>query len=86
MITAIPEVTLYFKEGCDLCECVDQELQDFIQRQGSRFPFNLKRADIEDSKEWFDLYHLKVPVICVDGKEVFHYHFDEEKFIDALQC
>ena len=86
MHAALPEVTFYFKDGCDLCECVEQELQDFIERKGTQFPFKLNKADIEDSRDWFDLYHLKVPVICVDGREVFHYHFDEDKLMAALQC
>ena len=86
MKTKIPEVTFYFKEGCDLCEAVEEELRDFITRQGDRVPFTFRKADIEDSDDWFNRYHLKVPVICVDDREVFHYHFDEAKLMEALQC
>ena len=48
------------------------------------FPFSLTEIDIEKNEELFEKYKYLIPVIEIDGKEVFNYKIDENKLKELL--
>ena len=73
-------ITIYSKKGCHLCEVAMQKLLK-IQNE---FPFSLTEIDIENNDELFEKYKYLIPVIEINGKEVFTYKIDENKLKEIL--
>ena len=66
-------VTLYGREGCHLCD----EARTVLLRVREELPFTLHEVDIERDDELFKRYLERIPVVCLDGEELFEYHVDE---------
>jgi glutaredoxin len=66
-------VTLYGRPGCHLCD----EAREALLRVRSEAPFELLEIDIERDDELFRRYLERIPVVCLDGEELFEYHVDE---------
>ena len=73
-------ITIYSKKGCHLCEVAMQKLLEIRQE----FPFSLTEIDIENDEKLFQKYKYLIPVIEIDGKEVFTYKIDENKLKEIL--
>jgi glutaredoxin len=67
-------VTLYSRPGCHLCD----EARAALQRVRARAPFTLRERNIEDDDELHARYLERIPVIALDGEELFDYFVDEE--------
>jgi glutaredoxin len=63
-------VTLYTREGCHLCEEAEVALATID------VPFILDRVDIEADDELFKRFLERIPVVAVDGEELFDYVVD----------
>jgi glutaredoxin len=70
-------VTLYARPGCHLCE----EAKDALGRVALRAPFELLEIDITTDDVLHARYLERIPVIALNGEELFDYHVDE----DALE-
>jgi glutaredoxin len=70
-------VTLYSRPGCHLCE----EAKDALGRVALRAPFELLEIDITTDDALHARYLERIPVIALNGEELFDYHVDE----DALE-
>jgi len=68
-----PAVTLYGRPDCHLCD----EARDILLRVRAEAPFELREIDIEGDDELFKRYLERIPVVCLDGEELFEYHVDE---------
>ena len=66
-------VTLYGRPGCHLCD----EARDALERVRADSPFELVEIDIEGDDELFKRYLERIPVVCLEGEELFEYHVDE---------
>ena len=66
-------VTLYGRPGCHLCD----DARAALQRIGHPF----EEVDIESDDELLTRYLERIPVIALNGEELFDYHVDE----DALE-
>ena len=66
-------VTLYGRPGCHLCD----DAREALERVRARVPFTLVERDITEDDALHRAYLVRIPVICVDGEEVFEYHVDE---------
>jgi glutaredoxin len=66
-------VTLYGRPGCHLCD----EAREALERIRSDTPFDLLEIDIERDDELFKRYLERIPVVCLDGEELFEYEVDE---------
>jgi glutaredoxin len=66
-------VTLYGRPGCHLCD----EARDVLERVRSQAPFELREIDIERDDELFKRYLERIPVVCLDGEELFEHFVDE---------
>ena len=70
--TALPEVILYTRAGCHLCE----EAREQIRRVRADTPFRFRSVDIDRDPALRDLYNEEVPVIFVNGEKAFRYRVD----------
>jgi glutaredoxin len=72
-----PEVvclTLYYREGCHLCQTMLQALRGLQSRLG----FELTLVDIDRDPDLRQRYDEWVPVLCHADRELCHYHLDEQ--------
>ena len=66
-------VTLYGRPGCHLCD----EAREVLERVRAEAPFELLEIDIERDDELFKRYLERIPVVCLNGEELFEFHVDE---------
>ena len=64
-----PTVVLYTRAGCHLCEDAERVL---LAEQAAT-PFRLQRVDVDRDPELQRRYGVRVPVVAVDGAELFEY-------------
>jgi len=72
-VTAGPTVTLYGRPGCHLCD----DARAVLQRIRAECPFVLREVDIESDDALFRAYLERIPVVALDGEEVYDYRVDE---------
>ncbi len=78
------EVIFYYKEDCSLCDEMLKNFNQFIGEQCGSIKIELVMRDIEDDKRWFDRFREYVPVLTIDDKEICHYFFDEDEFLESI--
>lgn len=76
----MPRFTLYSRSYCHLCSDMAAALE--AARSGRDFQVDV--IDLEDHPELESRYGERVPVLVLDGREVFHYHFDAALLEAAL--
>ncbi|MGJ9457574.1 glutaredoxin family protein [Oceanobacillus sp. CF4.6] len=59
-------VIFYTKEACSLCEDAEALLSLFK----GEFPYELEKRDIYSNDKWLEEYHLQIPVIEIEGKQL----------------
>ena len=67
-------VTLYSRPGCHLCD----EARESLRRVQTRAPFRVVEVDITTDDALHARYLERIPVISVDGEDVFDYEVDED--------
>jgi CBS domain containing-hemolysin-like protein len=75
-----PKVTLYGRPGCHLCE----DALAVIEEVRSRVAFELEQRDIESDEGWFKRYLERIPVVELEGREVFELFVDARRFEQML--
>ncbi len=73
-------VTLYGKPGCHLCDHARAE----IERVRAEHPFGLEEVDITIDAALNRRYGERIPVLAVDGEELFELHVDGNALREAL--
>jgi len=71
----VREVVLYGKPGCHLCD----EARVVLERVRAEVPFALVERDIELDDALHRAYLERIPVIALDGEELFDF------FVDAAE-
>lgn len=66
-------ITLYGKHDCHLCE----QARAVLLRVRAEHPFELRERDIESDEALHRAYFERIPVIALDGEELFDYFVDE---------
>jgi glutaredoxin len=66
-------VTVYLRPGCHLCE----EALAVLDRLRAQVPFTLRTVDIESDDDLHRRYLERIPVIALDGAELYDYLVDE---------
>ena len=74
-------VTLYSRPGCHLCE----DARAALERVRERAPFALVEVDIERDDALHRAYLERIPVVAVDGEELFEYFVDEATLAARLR-
>jgi glutaredoxin len=67
-------ITLYGRPGCHLCD----EARDALLRVRAQHPFALQEVDIERDEDLLRRYLERIPVVSLNGEELFDFHVDEE--------
>jgi glutaredoxin len=73
-LITLPIVTLYSKPDCPLCD----EARQALGRVGGRVAFDLREIDITTDDELEARLRERIPVVALDGEELFDFHVDEE--------
>jgi glutaredoxin len=72
-VSTPPTVTIYGRPGCHLCD----DARAILERLRAETPFDLRAVDIEDDDVLLRTYLERIPVVAVDGEEVYDYVVDE---------
>ena len=73
-------VTIYSKPGCHLCE----EAKAVMLKAGCRELFTITETNIETDPQLLALYRFEIPVIMIEGKEVFRHRLRAESFCEEI--
>jgi glutaredoxin len=74
-------VTLYGRDGCHLCD----DARAVLERIRAAEPFTLDVVDIERDPALHARYLERIPVIALDGDELFDYFVDERALLARLR-
>jgi glutaredoxin len=75
-----PTITLYGRPGCHLCDDARAALLRLQPKAG----FALVEVDITADDELHRRYLERIPVVALDGEELFDFHLDEEVLLRRL--
>jgi glutaredoxin len=67
-------VTLYGRPGCHLCD----DARAALGRVQATVPFRLIEIDIERDDALHARYLERIPVVALDGEEIFDHFVDED--------
>ena len=73
-------VTLYGRAGCHLCD----DARAVLERMRRDRPFALREIDIESDPALHAPYLERIPVIALDGEELFDFFVDEPELAARL--
>ena len=73
-------VTLYGRPGCHLCD----DARAALERVRTEHPFRLEEIDIEADDALLARYLERIPVVALDGEELFELFVDEEALARTL--
>ncbi|MBI2815561.1 MAG: glutaredoxin family protein [Acidobacteria bacterium] len=77
-----PEVVLYTRQGCHLCDDAKRVLRELQTKE--RFEF--QEIDIDRDPLLQQRYNDEVPVIFIYGKKAFKYRIDSTHFLKRLKA
>ncbi len=69
----MPTVTVYGREGCHLCE----DALAVVRRVAADLAVEVRTIDIEADPALLRAYMERIPVVAVDGAEVYDFYVDE---------
>ena len=78
-------VTLFTRVGCHLCE----EAERVLEGERAATPFHLELVDIDRDPELVRRYGVRVPVVAVDGVELFEYEVPTDQlraWLDSIRA
>ena len=78
----MPEVILYSRQGCHLCD----EVKTSLGRLAAAGGFTWRVIDIDSDPELQRLYNEEVPVVFINGRKAFKYHMPERDFLRLLSA
>ena len=67
-------VTLFGRPGCHLCD----DARGVLERVRATHPFTLEERDIEADDATFKTYLERIPVVCLDGEELYDFFVDAD--------
>ncbi|HST39846.1 MAG TPA: glutaredoxin family protein [Conexibacter sp.] len=70
-----PTVVLYSRPGCHLCD----DAREIVTRLRAELPFVLEERDIEQDDALHREYLERIPVLALDGEELFEFFVDEDE-------
>jgi glutaredoxin len=76
----MPVVTLYGKPGCHLCD----EARAVVERVRAERPFELEQVDVTLDPVLYREYGERIPVLALDGQELFEFHVEEAVLVERL--
>lgn len=76
-----PHVIVYSRPGCHLCD----EAKLAIQRSGLQDRFTLADVNIESDPELLRKYQYDIPVVMLNGVEIFRHRVNTDEFKRLIQ-
>jgi glutaredoxin len=73
-------VTLYGKPGCHLCD----DARAVVERVRAEHPFELREVDVSLDPQLNREYGERIPVLALDGEELFDYFVEEAVLVQRL--
>ena len=73
-------VTLFGRPGCHLCD----DARAVLERLRGELAFDLAERDIEADDATFKAYLERIPVVTLDGTELYEHFVDEDDLRDRL--
>ena len=75
-----PQVTLYTRAGCCLCD----DAKQVITAARERADFDYAEIDIDSDQDLVRLYDHEVPVITINRRKAFKYKVNMNEFLKKL--
>jgi glutaredoxin len=69
-------VIVYSRPGCHLCD----EAKTAIENSNCADRYTLEEVNIESDDELLKKYQYDIPVVTIDGEEVFRHRVDPDEF------
>lgn len=76
----LPELIVYSRQGCHLCEDMLAALASFQAELGYRY----RVYDVDVDPALFEKYNSLVPVVTLQGRELMRYFFELATLKEAL--
>jgi glutaredoxin len=76
----VTTITLYGKPGCHLCE----DARAAVERVRAGHGFELEEVDVSLDPALNREYGERIPVLALDGEELFEFFVDEESLRERL--
>lgn len=73
-------VLLYSRPGCHLCD----EARAVIVAERRRSAFELEEVNVESDDALELAYGIRIPVVLIDGEELFEISVDPAAFAEAV--
>ncbi len=73
-------VTLYGKPGCHLCD----DARAIVERVRAQRSFELQEVDVTLDPTLHREYGERIPVLALDGVELFEFHVEEAVLLERL--
>ena len=73
-------VTLYSRPGCHLCD----EAREALDRVRAQAPFTVDEINIETDNKLHARYLERIPVVALDGDELFDFWVDETALLRRI--
>ena len=73
-------VTLYSRPGCHLCD----EAREALERVRAQAPFTVDEINIETDDNLHARYLERIPVVALDGDELFDFWVDETALLRRI--
>lgn len=77
----LPEIIVYSKPDCCLCDQVKEQLKKLQQVH----EFEWREINILGDPADFKKFQYEIPVVFIDGRKAFKYHLDEKRFVRLLK-
>jgi glutaredoxin len=78
----MPRVILYTRNGCHLCA----QARKVIERARQRVEFELAVVDIDIDAALRSRYNDDIPVIALEGRDLFRWSVDEDALVDRVRA
>jgi hypothetical protein len=79
---ASPQVILYYRKGCHLCQVVKESLAKLSRRA----QFNWQEVDVDSDPSLRRQFTDEVSVVFINGHKAFKYRMDEKEFLQKLEA
>lgn len=76
-----PHVIVYSRPGCHLCD----DAKAALQSAGCDDQFTFAEINIESDPELLRKYRYDIPVVTLDGAEIFRHRVDKARFRELVQ-
>ena len=74
-------IVIYTKPNCSLC---DEALEE-IEAVRQLIPFRIEQVGILDDLTLYEKYKHAIPVLCLNGLEIFRHRVNREELMKKLQ-